>query len=517
MHGILFLRTPIESECSSSFVVTPSSLVTLRKVATNVSLRRPTLLSSTPSSGKSALLAHLSKCLCTSSSQIVTIHLADASLEPRALLGSYVSSSIHPGSFEWKEGILVKAMREGKWVVLKDIDRASNEVLGLLTPLVESLDDNKPIGTRAMLAVPNRGVVQAAESFALFATRSSRLDSSKDFLPAAFFGAQKWNEVLIPDCSVSDLRQIMQAKFPTVSVSVADALIDIWRSIQDFRIIFTSRAFGIRDLEKFFSRISSLFEATGFVAIDQGIATDVNIPLLSLVPHPSIREDMYLEARDIFFASAAPSKAIQEQRNSIASFVATKLGLSDETQNWLLNAKTPRLEVERDIDGRAMAVVFGRTTIAVDSINNIATSRIPQNFNPHKPAIRLLSQIAGCVTEGEPVLLTGETGTGKTSVISYLAHLLNRPLLSLNLSNQTESSDLIGGFRPVSAQIPAAELQQEFSELFRHSFSKKRNEAYSEALENAIHSAKWKTVVRLWSEAAKKAREKLLESEGDFQ
>ena len=38
-----------------------------------------------------------------------------------------------------------------------------------------------------------------------------------------------------------------------------------------------------------------------------------------------------------------------------------------------------------------------------------------------RQAVALLERIAVCVAKNEPVLLVGETGTGKTSSVQYLA------------------------------------------------------------------------------------------------
>ncbi len=130
------------------------------------------------------LLKYLARELYPSSpNPIVTIQLADTSLDPRALLllGSYVSSTTQAGAFEWQVGILVKAMREGKWLVLKDIDGASAEFLGFIGPLLDSLDDSKELSSPAKFTIPNRGQVVAAESFAVFATISR--DGGSDYEP----------------------------------------------------------------------------------------------------------------------------------------------------------------------------------------------------------------------------------------------------------------------------------------------------------------------------------------------
>lgn len=49
----------------------------------------------------------------------------------------------------------------------------------------------------------------------------------------------------------------------------------------------------------------------------------------------------------------------------------------------------------------------------------------------------------------EPVLLVGETGGGKTTVCQVLAENCGQQLLTVNCHMHTESSDFIGGLRPV--------------------------------------------------------------------
>ena len=118
IHGILMFREPHAAQLQSGLISTPSAVTALQTLALHLSLNLPTLLTSPPSSGKSLLLSHLAAVLYPGiASQIITIHLADTSLDPRSLLGSYVSSTTSSGTFEWKEGVLVRAMREGKWVI----------------------------------------------------------------------------------------------------------------------------------------------------------------------------------------------------------------------------------------------------------------------------------------------------------------------------------------------------------------------------------------------------------------
>ncbi|KAJ3016996.1 hypothetical protein NUW54_g685 [Trametes sanguinea] len=164
IHGILMLRSSATTNAEVQLIDTPTATRALRQMALHLSSQLPILLTSAPSAGKSLLISHMAQLLYPGArNHIVSIHLADTSLDPRSLLGSYVSSPTRPGTFEWKEGVLVRAMREGKWVVFEDIDRATMEVLGIIKPLVECLGADKWIGGRARLEIPSRGRVEAQD------------------------------------------------------------------------------------------------------------------------------------------------------------------------------------------------------------------------------------------------------------------------------------------------------------------------------------------------------------------
>ena len=53
-----------------------------------------------------------------------------------------------------------------------------------------------------------------------------------------------------------------------------------------------------------------------------------------------------------------------------------------------------------------------------------------------------------CLQSMEPVLLVGETGTGKTTVCQMAALMRGQRLHILNCNQHTETSDFLGGFRP---------------------------------------------------------------------
>ncbi|KAF8443019.1 hypothetical protein L210DRAFT_3759383 [Boletus edulis BED1] len=509
VYGILMLKSSPYSRSSVEVVPTPSGIEALRQLATFTSLRLPTLITSPPSSGKSLFLSHLASVLYPEANdQIVTVHLADTSLDPRSLLGSYVSSPTQLGTFEWKDGVFIRAMREGKWLVFKDIDRASTEVLGLIKPLIESLGPGTWIGNRASIDVPNRGRVRASERFAVFATRSVVPSTSGSFPSSTFYGAHKFQELTVDAPSSDEVKMIIESRFPRLGKSLALAIIQIWAGVQRLGTTASSRSVGLRELEKYCRRVETLIpsfhSSTNVEASNQDV-----VPIATLFPNLAFREELFLEARDVFFGAGALTTPAQAHSDRIAALIADHIGLDLERREWILSGRVPAFEEDRDGNGDIVAVRVGRVRLPARPSKPTFLIAPTRPFAMHKPAVRLLSRIVAAISLCEPVLLTGETGTGKTSVITHLASLLRRPLISLNLSHQTESSDLLGGFKPVDARIPASKLHAEFLELFGNTFSRKKNIKFEESVRKAVQEGKWRRAVVLWRESVRLATERI--------
>ncbi|KAJ3986826.1 midasin nuclear AAA ATPase [Lentinula detonsa] len=512
LHGILMLRSSLPENTPSSLIHTPTAVKALQSLALHLTTRLPVLITSPPSSGKTLLLSHLAESLFPHvQNQLVFIHLADTSLDPRSLLGSHVSSRTQPGSFEWKEGILVQAMREGKWVVFKDIDRGSNEVLALIKPLIETLGLDKWVGGRASLEVVGRGKVVAASTFAIFATRSALPSRNGTFPAPTFYGAHKLHEVVISSPSTEELTLIVSSRFPRLTSQATTGLISLWEAVKGLGTIASTRDVGLRELEKFCVRVEQLISSHPVSSFE----SDKTLSLSSIFPSTSLREEIFLAARDVFFGSGTMTASARNHIESIARIIGTQLSLEPERQEWLLSRSVPDFDVEKDKDGHSTALRVGRTRLLAKTTKREIASSTPRPFAMHRPAIILMSRIANAIALNEPVLLTGETGTGKTSVITHLAHILHQPLISLNLSNQTESSDLIGGFRPLDARVPALSLQSRFLDLFGETFSRRKNEKFEADVRKSVAQGKWKRAVGLWKESVKLAKDRIMKQQSN--
>ncbi len=68
------------------------------------------------------------------------------------------------------------------------------------------------------------------------------------------------------------------------------------------------------------------------------------------------------------------------------------------------------------------------------------------NFSIWRPVFVLVGK---ALQFQEPVLLVGDTGCGKTTICQLLAALKNQKLFMVNCHQHSESSDFLGGLRPV--------------------------------------------------------------------
>ncbi|KAJ2788445.1 AAA ATPase midasin, partial [Coemansia helicoidea] len=125
----------------------------------------------------------------------------------------------------------------------------------------------------------------------------------------------------------------------------------------------------------------------------------------------------------------------------------------------------------------------------------------------------LLERIAASVQRAEPVLLVGETGTGKTTAVQRLATLAGRELAVFNLSQQSDASDLLGGFRPVDVARVALQLRETFDELFGRTLSVRKNAAFLDRARTAFGRRDWKRLAALYRAAVANARQMIAAAE----
>ncbi|KAM3464140.1 hypothetical protein NHJ6243_002673 [Beauveria neobassiana] len=459
-----------------SLVLTDTTMSNLENFAKLLRNPGPILLHGASGVGKTALVQEIATQLGMHSG-MVTLHLNEQT-DAKMLIGLY-STDTKPGSFQWRPGVLTTAVKEGRWVLVEDLDRAPTEVLSTLLPLIE----------RNELLIPSRGeTIRAASTFRLLATvRTSRGLNGRENLPS-LVGMRFWQSLHTKQLTDSELERVVVETHPILRkyivgilavhrrlarLSSAPVATARGRSVMD-------RQSNLRDLLKWCRRLKECLLVAGSKTGEEPISE-------------TTRDWMFMEAVDCFLGSCPDA----DLSKHLAFAIAEEMHLSRDRAEHYFTANIPPLNESET------QLAIGRVTLRKKRVQPKA-AKPKQPFASTVHAKRLLEQIAVAVKLEEPVLLVGETGIGKTTVVQQLADSLGNKLIAVNLSQQSEVGDLLGGFKPVNVRSLAVPLKEEFEDLFDATgISASKNQKYLEQIGKCFVKSQWSKVAKLWKEAPK--------------
>lgn len=207
----LFLqqRTTPEKAAAESFDhdwLAPSAEQALRCLAECVARGQPCLVRGTVGAGKTSLVRSLASKL---SQPLVSVQLGDQA-DVHTLVGGYVCSEV-AGQFAWREGPLARAMRQGSWLLLEDLERASPDVSSLLLAVLQSG------------AVP--GLPPRAAGFQLVATHRESVH------PVILATESLWSIVHLNHPSRQELLEMIVHYWPQLE-PMAGRLLDIFHCLR---------------------------------------------------------------------------------------------------------------------------------------------------------------------------------------------------------------------------------------------------------------------------------------------
>ncbi|KAF4457552.1 hypothetical protein F53441_602 [Fusarium austroafricanum] len=460
----------------SNLVLTPTTVSNLEQLATMLRESDPVMLHGLPGVGKTALVHEIAKQLGMYSN-MVTLHLNEQT-DAKMLIGLYSTDS-KPGSFQWRPGVLTTAVREGRWVLVEDLDRAPTEVLSTLLPLIE----------RKELLIPSRGErIRAASTFRLFATvRTSRGMNGRENLPS-MVGIRFWKTLSTQALAAAELEDVVVKTYPILRKFIPSILAVYARLCRFSNTPGTlargrnvmDRQVTLRDLLKWCRRLRECLLAAGSKTGEEPITKTTS-------------DQMFMEAIDCFVGSC-PDPDIGKQ---LILAIAEEMQLPKELAEHYVTTHIPNLNENDNQFGIGRALLRKKK-----QSNRVQKSKRPFASTAH--AKKLLEQIAVAVKLNEPVLLVGETGIGKTTVVQQLAESLGHKLIAVNLSQQSEVGDLLGGFKPVNTRTLAMPLKEEFEDLFSATgISASKNQKYLEQVGKCFAKGQWSRVSKLWKEAPK--------------
>mmetsp|Transcript_3338 Transcript_3338/g.6310 ORF Transcript_3338/g.6310 Transcript_3338/m.6310 type:complete len:5449 (+) Transcript_3338:384-16730(+) len=488
-HEMMVLRQrELNTIEGDGVVLTPSTLKNIERMELALRNDAPVMLEGRAGAGKSALVRELAR-LHGKQSDLVELQLDDQ-MDSKTLLGTYVCTEI-PGEFKWQPGALTQAVLNGCWVFIEDIDRAPFEIVAALIPLFES----------RKLLLPNRDqVIHAAPGFQVLATRRSE----KSVGMPSFFESL-WTITRIDPLTRTEMALVASKLYPKMSTSLIELMLSTFYAIAfpdednspeneekirervpvEVSRAIPGRSISERDFFKWLRRVDALVTLHGQERSSGGIFMT-----------EKEREDVLVECIDCFITGMPSS----ENRLALVRWISRLWGLTEERLIHRVTAYKPQVSCESSV------LRVGRIEF---KLNESDVNENPSQIAASGVSMRLLEQLAAGVDLNEPLLLVGETGAGKTSMIQHLANLMNRTMIVQNMHVQSDSTELLGGYKPVQLEHLARPLFERFMKLFTNLFSESSNQPFLLAVHDSMNKGKWKRLSKAFVSAYSLALSKL--------
>ena len=382
-----------EPEECNEYILTTSVKKNLRDLARIISIGKlPILLQGPTSAGKTSLIEYIAK---RSGNYCLRINNHEHT-DLQEYIGTYMADI--NGKLTFQEGVLVKAMRNGYWIILDELNLAPSDILEALNRV---LDDNRE------LYIPETQVlVKAHPNFMLFATQNPPgLYGGRKTLSRAF--KNRFIELHFSDIPKIELEYILEKRC-NMAKSHAEKMVKTMSALQANRRTTTKNNFTLRDLFRWGNRYT--------IADKQLLNSTKNYDW-----------NQHLVDEGYLVLSAKVRNKLETEIIAEALFLNFRKKISIENL-FTLNDKT--------------------SMVTKSILERITSYKGNQNVVWTFEMRRMAVLVSKSLDFNEPVLLVGPTGCGKTTVCQILAEIRNKDLRILNCHMHTEGADFLGGLRP---------------------------------------------------------------------
>ena len=455
---------------TTGLVEVESTRHNLLHLGAGVSVGQPVLISGEVGVGKTSLVRELA---ARTGRDLLTLQVSDTT-DARLLVGLYRCTEL-PGQFVWEPGLVTRAVTSGSWLLVEDVDRAGQDVISLLAGLVQG----------GHLVVPSLGgEVRPAPGFQLLLTQRDGLGALREEL------ASLVTSITVTRLSQEELRTVIATRYPALS-ELTEKILRMFSILQDpaatvdfpdpgrlGRVLSGSRRVSVRDLVRWSSRADTV--------------------LAHCHNTSQAAELLYQDAMDVFCRFISDIAV----RHAVAREIAFTLNISKERAQFFTESHKPSAGL------KTSGLQVGRVLLPVSS-STACLAPLQSVFSVTRHAAVLLEAVARAVTNNEPVLLVGETGVGKTTSVQFLAEKTGRRLKVVNMNQQSDSADLLGGFKPVSLTRSLHKLREMFTSVFCQTFSSGNNIKFLGHLDTCFNESRWSDALQLISHTMKAAMKKV--------
>ncbi|EAX95447.1 hypothetical protein TVAG_243360 [Trichomonas vaginalis G3] len=367
--------------------------------------------------------------------EITSLHLGSA-VDAKSLLGGYICGEI-PGEFRWLDGPLTAAIRENRrWIVLEQIEMASAEVLAVIQPL---LSEQK-------LFIPGRSeTLKMGYNTRIFATCFKPIESSL------------WTKLKIDYLSKSDTCNAILCSNPELK---DDNNVILKRNIDMIYDAWAKCKLTYHELFRVFRRLTP-----------QDLKSD------------TIYDNKANEMFQIIFDTFTSHIADQDKRLEVAQLIESVWDIQGLAESYLRLNKPPLITSPFQI-GSVTLPFLGDPTPS-------------PSFAYTFTALHNMESVARALSMREPVLLVGETGTGKTTLVQFIASSVGAKFTVINMHHQSDTLDIIGGFKPVDLDKLMSPFFSRFMKVFSKTFDAAKNAQSLNLIDQCKQTKQWKKFLNL--------------------
>ncbi|RKF71778.1 Huge dynein-related AAA-type ATPase [Golovinomyces cichoracearum] len=411
--GFSLLKRSNPKMCQGYAFDAPTTKVNAMRVIRAFQVRKPILIEGNPGVGKTTLINALA---LACNQPLTRINLSEQT-DLMDLFGSDVPvDGAEIGQFAWRDAPFLQAMQKGEWVLLDEMNLASQSVLEGLNACLDHRG-------QVYISELDKTFLCHPDFFVFAAQNPHHQGGGRKGLPSSF--VNRFTVVYADVLSYNDLKVICKKSFPDISEETISCMISFVSKLE--KEIIEKRSFGA-----------------------QGGPWELNL-------RDILRWLQILTSRISFLQATHPSDLIQNifrQRFRTAKDcleidkIHVEIFPSTDTSRHLFHNITPN------------GYQIGLAYLPRNPLIQKATF-------PTVDLTRRLSELESimiCVQQNIPCLLVGASGSGKTTLLQYLSAITGNKLVTFSLNSDTDTMDLIGGFEQADPQRTANIFLEDLTE-----------------------------------------------------